>query len=293
MFAALTGWYTGCERNRRRYPRVKRDFDVEYTLDGERWDFAQGVDLSGGGMCMIGYRTISPDVFEARIDLGGRMLPMRVRNVWSTTTEHHGKELPFYGLQFDRIDPKDWETVMQSITGRSSLPAERFEPLPLNDADADRLLPAEFRNSVIRALQSRSRIDVQRPQVVYEYSGILRERTPRAPVHRPLQHQQLCGAQALHDAHSGKRRRQPGRDSLGAQALRSRYVDDAKPLTNSSRIDQHAGRPPVDVLLPHLLPHQVHAFPLLLDRHSQRYIVRLDHLPAIVWIDDKRLRKLA
>src|SRR5579875_2114062 len=136
MFAALTGWYTGCERNRRRYPRVKRDFD-------------------------------------------GRMLPMRVRKVWSTTTEHHGKELPFYGLQFDRIDPKDWETVMQSITGRSSLPAERFEPLPLNDADADRLLPAEFRNSVIRALQSRSRIDVQRPQVVYEYSGILREKERR------------------------------------------------------------------------------------------------------------------
>ena len=88
MFAALTGWYTGCERNRRRYPRVKRDFDIEYTLDGERWDFAEGVDLSGGGMCMISYRAIPRDTFEARIDVGGRMVPMRVRKVWSTTTSH-------------------------------------------------------------------------------------------------------------------------------------------------------------------------------------------------------------
>lgn len=179
MFAALTGWYTGCERNRRRYPRIKRDFDVEYTIDGERWDFAEGVDLSGGGMCMISYRAIMRDAFEARIDVGGRMIPIRVHKIWGTTTNHHGKDLPYYGLQFERIDPKDWETIMQSITGRNVSPADRFEPMPLNDDDAKRLLPLEFRESLIQALKSRARIDAQRPELAFEYGGIVIEKNRR------------------------------------------------------------------------------------------------------------------
>ncbi|MGH7662100.1 MAG: PilZ domain-containing protein [Vulcanimicrobiaceae bacterium] len=179
MFAALTGWYTGCERNRRRYPRVKREFDVEYTLDGNRWDFAQGVDLSGGGMCMIGFAKIMPDAFEARIDIDNHTITMRLRKVWSTTTNHRGKDLPYYGLQFDRIDPKDWEAVMRSITGRNSPPAERFEPMPLDEADANKLLPPDFRDSLIQALKSRARIDTQRPQVAFEYGGMVYEKNKR------------------------------------------------------------------------------------------------------------------
>jgi len=136
MFAELVGWYTGSERNRRRYPRVKRDFDVEYTLDGSRWDVAQGVDLSGGGMCMISFRTIMQDAF----------------------------------------DPKDWEAVIRSITGRNSSSAERFEPIQLTDADVNRLLPADFRENLIRELKSRSRIDPQKPQLAFEYGGLVYEK---------------------------------------------------------------------------------------------------------------------
>ena len=176
MFAELVGWYTGSERNRRRYPRVKRDFDVEYTLDGSRWDVAQGVDLSGGGMCMISFRTIMQDAFEARLDLGKETVAVRLRKVWSTTTEHRGKQVPYYGMQFDRIDPKDWEAVIRSITGRNSSSAERFEPIQLTDADVNRLLPADFRENLIRELKSRSRIDPQKPQLAFEYGGLVYEK---------------------------------------------------------------------------------------------------------------------
>ena len=177
MFAELVGWYTGSERNRRRYPRVKREFDVDYTLDGNRWDAAQGVDLSGGGICMIAFRTIMQDAFDARIDLGNEIfIPVRLRKVWTTTTEHRGKQLPFYGMQFDRIDPKDWQAVIRSITGRNSNSAERFEPIALSDADVNRLLPAEFRERLILELKSRSRIDPQKPQLVFEYSGLVYEK---------------------------------------------------------------------------------------------------------------------
>ena len=177
MFAELVGWYTGSEKNRRRYPRVKREFEVDYTLDGNRWEAAQGVDLSGGGICMIAFKTILQDAFEARIDIGNEVfIPVRLRKVWSTTTDLRGKTVPYYGLQFDRIDPKDWESVIRSITGRKSSPAERFEPIALTEADVTRLLPEEFRERLIRELKSRSRIDPQKPQVVYEYGGLVYEK---------------------------------------------------------------------------------------------------------------------
>ena len=179
MFAALVGWYTGCERNRRRYPRVKRDFIIEYTLDGNHWEVAEGVDLSGGGLCMVSFRNILQDAFEARIEIGERTISLHLRKVWGTTTEHRGKQVPFYGLQFDRIESKDWELVMQSITGRSSPPAERFEPVPIDETDVNRLLPPEFRERLTRELKIRSRIDPQKPQLAFEYGGIVYEKSRR------------------------------------------------------------------------------------------------------------------
>lgn len=179
MFAALVGWYTGCERNRRRYPRVKREFDVEYTLDGTRWLFAQGVDLSGGGMCMISFSTILQDAFDARVDIGGRTVALGVRKIWSTTTQHRGKEVPYYGLQFVRINPEDWESIMRSITG-AARPAEPLEPIALKDDEAAAMLPLAFRERMLHELRRLSRIDSQKPlPIVYEYGGLVNENAQR------------------------------------------------------------------------------------------------------------------
>jgi len=176
MFAALVGWYTGCERNRRRFPRVKRDFDVEYSLDGSRWIFAQGVDLSGGGMCMITLSPILADVFDVRIELGGQTIPVRLRKIWGTTTQYRGKEAPYYGLQFEKINAHDWDAVIRSITGRNSAPVTQLESIPLAETEAKNLLPLQFRERMLSELRIRSRIDPQKPlPVVYEYGGVLTE----------------------------------------------------------------------------------------------------------------------
>src|SRR5579883_1178715 len=173
MFAALTGWYTGSERNRRRYPRVKRDFHVEYTVDGARWEVAQGVDLSGGGLCMFSRWAILPNVFDARIEIGEQMLAVQLRKIWGTATEYRGKEVPYYGLQFERIAPRDWEILMRSIIGRTPSRTERFEAIPIDEADVNRLLPSEFREQLIHDLKNRSRIDAQKPQMAFEYGGVI------------------------------------------------------------------------------------------------------------------------
>lgn len=179
MFAALVGWYTGSERNRRRFPRVKRDFDIEYTVDGERWLFAQGVDLSGGGMCLITRYSIMPDTFEARIEIGGRTISLRVRKAWNTTTQYKGKECPYYGVQFVRVNPEDWEAIIRSITGDPSK-VQRLEPIPLEEAEAITLLPLEFRERLVGELRKRSRIDAQKPlPIVFEYGGLMRDKGQR------------------------------------------------------------------------------------------------------------------
>ena len=176
MFAALVGWYTGCERNRRRFPRVKRDFDVEYTFDRSRWLFAQGVDLSGGGMCIISLSPILPDSFDLRVDLDGRSVSMRVQKIWGTTTQYCGKQAPYYGLQFLKINAHDWDAVIRSITGRNVAPTTQLESIPLADTEAVTLLPLEFREKMLSELRIRSRIDPQKPlPIVYEYGGVLTE----------------------------------------------------------------------------------------------------------------------
>lgn len=176
MFAALVGWYTGCERNRRRFPRIKRDFDVEYTVDGTRWLFGQGVDLSGGGMCMISLSPIMPDVFDARIDVNGQPVSIRLRKIWGTTTQYSGKQAPYYGLQFEKINAHDWDAVIRSITGRNTAPVTQLESIPLAETEAKTLLPLQFRERMLSELRIRSRIDPQKPlPVVYEYGGVLTE----------------------------------------------------------------------------------------------------------------------
>jgi hypothetical protein len=177
MFAALVGWYTGSERNRRRYPRVKRDFDIEYTIDGNRWTIAQGVDLSGGGMCMVSKYPILPEVFDARIDVGERRITMQVRRIWGTTTQHNGRESPYYGLQFLRIKPEDWDAIIRSITGPNTQAVTQLESIPLAEGEANVLLPLQFREQMLSELRIRSRIDPKKPlPVVYEYGGLINEK---------------------------------------------------------------------------------------------------------------------
>jgi len=180
MFAALVGWYTGAERNRRRYPRVKRDFDVEYTIDGERWDFLQGVDLSGGGMCVISHRRIAADAFNAQLEFNGRTISLRVSKIWETTTEYRGKQALYYGLKFESVNPEDWETIIRAITGSDPYRTVRFEPIPLDETEALTLLPLEFRQRLVGELRKRSRIDAQKPMpIAYEYCGLLHDKNQR------------------------------------------------------------------------------------------------------------------
>ncbi|MGH7715817.1 MAG: hypothetical protein ACREML_07440, partial [Vulcanimicrobiaceae bacterium] len=109
---------------------------MEYTFDRDRWLFAQGVDLSGGGMCIISLSPILPDTFDARVDLESHSVGIRVQKIWGTTTQYRGKQAPYYGLQFVKINAPDWDAVIRSITGRNVAPVTHLESIPLADTEA-------------------------------------------------------------------------------------------------------------------------------------------------------------
>src|SRR5579885_3545386 len=104
MLAELVGWYAGQEQNRRRYPRVRRDYQAKYSVNGGRtWDALRGVDLGGGGMCAISTRTINDIVFDVTLQLDEE-IPVRVHPVWNSEVKEGEKTVYCYGMQFMSVD---------------------------------------------------------------------------------------------------------------------------------------------------------------------------------------------
>ncbi|MBV8424840.1 MAG: PilZ domain-containing protein [Candidatus Eremiobacteraeota bacterium] len=173
MLAELVGWYTGRDENRRRYPRIKKDYDAEYSIGGDHWLPLHGVDLSGGGMCVVSEHLIANVTFDVRMNLNGRNVRLSVHPVWNTTTNYKGKLLPTYGLQFIRISAEDWEAMIQWITGDDPTKAEDHAAVHMNDFEVDHMIPADFRKRLLRELTSRSRFNPKAPlPVAFDYAGV-------------------------------------------------------------------------------------------------------------------------
>ena len=173
MLAELVGWYTGRDENRRRYPRVKFEFEAEYSLDGHHWQALQGIDLSGGGFCGVSEHPIPNVALDIRLNLGGRHMTLHVRPVWNATSSFRGRVLHTYGMQFVSIEAEDWEAIIHWITGDDPTKAEGLAAIHMSDHDVLHLIPAELRKHLLDELASRSRYDPKSPEPVqYDYAGV-------------------------------------------------------------------------------------------------------------------------
>ena len=174
MFAELVGWYTGRDLNRRRYPRVKRNFDVESSLGRDDRSRVQGVDLSGGGMCLISQDVLPNAIFDARINLDSRLIGLKVLPIWNAVVHADGKDVRYHGLQFVAVDAEDWVAIIHWITGEDLSKLERLEELTLNPVEVVKFLPSEFRKRLLNELEKRSRLDPNEPlPVQFDYGGVV------------------------------------------------------------------------------------------------------------------------
>jgi hypothetical protein len=66
MLPELLAWFTGKEQNRRKFPRKRKPYRAAYSLDGTSVRTAIGLDISGGGLCILTQEPIPRDEFEVR-----------------------------------------------------------------------------------------------------------------------------------------------------------------------------------------------------------------------------------
>ena len=201
MLPELLAWFTGKEQNRRKFPRKRKPYRAAYSLDGKSTRPAIGLDLSGGGLCILTQEPIGRDDFEVRIVLDERNLRMRVKVVWHDNVQHQGRTVWRYGTRFTGISADDWDAIIRYTTERpvaeSNKAQEELTTVRMTPDDTARLLPKELQNRLLAMLVERRRLapldERHTPLVHYFYSGIVRHN--ETLMHRLVIQSKVVGAE--------------------------------------------------------------------------------------------------
>jgi PilZ domain-containing protein len=182
MLPELLAWFTGKEQNRRKFPRKRKPYRAAYTLDGKSTRAAIGLDISGGGLCILTQEPVRREEFEVRIELDARSVRVRARIVWHDNVQHQGRKVWRYGMRFVGIPADDWDAIMRYTTDRpvaeTNKAQEELSSVRMTPDDTARLLPRELQTRLLQLLVERGRLaplsDRVTPLVQYFYSGIVR-----------------------------------------------------------------------------------------------------------------------
>src|ERR1700736_1976751 len=182
MLPELLAWFTGKEQNRRKFPRKRKPYRAAYTLDGKSTRAAIGLDISGGGLCILTQEPVRRDEFDVRVELDDRSVRMRVKVVWHDNVQHQGRKVWRYGMRFIGISADDWDAIIRYTTDRpvaeSNKAQEELASVRMTPDDTARLLPKELQTRLLQMLVDRRRLapldNRVTPLVQYFYSGIVR-----------------------------------------------------------------------------------------------------------------------
>ncbi len=181
MLPELLAWFTGKEQNRRKFPRKRKPYRASYTLDGITMRTAIGLDISGGGLCILTQAPVPRDEFDVRVELDAHSVRMRAKIVWHDNVQHQGKKVWRYGMRFVGIAADDWDAIMRYTTDRAvtetNKAQEELSAVRMTPDDTARLLPRELQTRLLQMLVERRRLAPltdRVPLVQYFYSGIVR-----------------------------------------------------------------------------------------------------------------------
>ncbi|GAC1427357.1 MAG: hypothetical protein NVSMB5_22120 [Candidatus Velthaea sp.] len=182
MLPELLAWFTGKEANRRKFPRKRKPYRATYSVDGTTQRPAIGLDISGGGVCILTQEAVNRDEFEVRATLDARTIRMRAKIVWQDNVTHQGRTVWRYGMRFTGIPADDWDAIIRFTTDKpvaeTNKAQEDLVTVRMTPDDTARLLPKELQTRLLRMLVERRRLapldDRVTPLVQYFYSGIVR-----------------------------------------------------------------------------------------------------------------------
>jgi len=183
MLDGLLGWFTGKEPNRRKYPRKRKPYRATVSIDGGGTQRpAIGLDISGGGLCLLTQEPTGMEEFEVRATVDTRVLRLRAKSVWQDTVTHQGKSVWRYGMRFTGISADDWDAIIRYTTDKPvqevNKAQEELVSVRMTPDDANRLLPIQLQRRLLAMLVERRRLSPLQenvtPLVQYFYSGIVR-----------------------------------------------------------------------------------------------------------------------
>ncbi|MDQ2993228.1 MAG: PilZ domain-containing protein, partial [Candidatus Eremiobacteraeota bacterium] len=204
MMGELLAWFTGKDANRRKYPRKRKPYRATVSLDaGLSQKPAIGLDVSGGGLCVLTQEPVGKNEFEVRATIETRVVRIRAKAVWR------------YGMKFTGISADDWDAVIRYTTDKpvaedTNKAQEELVTVRLTPDDASRLLPQHLQTVLLKLLVERRRLaplqDSVTPLVQYFYSGVIRPMANHASSDDPIQ----------------------GRRSEGSELFETRFIFDDK-----------------------------------------------------------------
>lgn len=183
MLDELLGWFTGKEPNRRKYPRKRKPYRATVSVDGGISQRpAIGLDISGGGLCLLTQEPTGMEEFEVRATIDTHALRVRAKSVWQDTVTHQGKSVWRYGMRFTGISADDWDSIIRYTTDKPVQEAnkaqEELVSVRMTPDDASRLLPIQLQRRLLAMLVERRRLaplqENVTPLVQYFYSGVVR-----------------------------------------------------------------------------------------------------------------------
>jgi len=190
MLPELLAWFTGKDVNKRKYPRKRKPYRATYSIDGKTQRPAIGLDLSGGGCCILTQEGVAQKEFELRAQIEERLVRLRAKTVWQDNVTHQGRRVWRYGMQFTGIPADDWDAIIRYTSDKtvaeSNKAAEDLTKVRLTPDDTARLLPSALQNRLLQMLVQRRRLapldERQTPLVQYFYSGVVKHEGK--PMHR-------------------------------------------------------------------------------------------------------------
>ncbi len=182
MLPDLLAWFTGKEQNRRKFPRKRKPYRAAYSLDGLSTRAAIGLDISGGGLCVLTQEQVPRSEVEVRAQIDERQIKVRVKIVWHDNVQHQGRKVWRYGMRFVGIPADDWDAIIRYTTDKPVAEAnkaqEELTTVRMSPDDTARLLPKELQTRLLQMLVERRRLapldERVTPLVQYFYSGIVR-----------------------------------------------------------------------------------------------------------------------
>lgn len=210
MLSDLLGWFTGKDANRRKYPRKRKPYRATVSVDGGLSQKAAiGLDISGGGLCVLTQEAVGRDEFEVRATIETRVVRMRAKSVWQDTVTHQGKSVRRYGMRFTGISADDWDAVIRYTTDKevaeTNKAQEELVTVRLTPDDANRLIPVGLQHRLLEMLVERRRLAPLQanvtPLVQYFYSGVARHEG--VLVHRITIQSKVVGPEGaeMHETH--------------------------------------------------------------------------------------------